>query len=291
MRAGAQKFDVLLGWSPDAEDVVQDATLVALSRLGDLRDPAAAGPWLRAITRNTARMRLRSAGRATTLETSFDLPAREPTPDEMLEAHALRNWVWSALEGLSEPLQLVVLLRYFTGTTSYEQIAALCEVPVGTVRSRLNQARGKLGSALRASADAAHSDTTSIVSRRRNDAEDLLSSATRGQFRATLATATVPDLLLIGPQGQRTRGRAALAHIMDNDLGAGVRQRLNHVTASRRITILECDLVSPPWDPQHCPQAVLWLMTRRDTRIEKIRLFHPAAEATTADGVAVAGPG
>lgn len=58
----------MLGWGPDADDAVQDAILIALSRLGDLRDPAAAGPWLRTITRNAARMRLRSAERKTTLD-------------------------------------------------------------------------------------------------------------------------------------------------------------------------------------------------------------------------------
>ena len=170
-------------------------------------------------------------------------------------------------------------MRYFTEATSYEQIAAACQVPVGTVRSRLNQARTKLDRALRATAAAAHCDTAALTARRRNEANDLLSSAVHGQFRATLTAATVPDLHLIGPQGQRTRGRDALADIMDSDLHAGVRQQLNQITASNRITILECDLLSPPWDPQHCPPAVLWLMTLHDQRIEKIRLFHPDVEA------------
>ena len=161
----------LLGWRPDAEDVVQDAILVALARLGDLRDPAAAGPWLRAITRNAALMRLRSSGRETALGLpADDLPALEPTPEDVLDNHALRDWVWSALAELSESLQVAVLLRYFTTVTSYEQIAAACEVPVGTVRSRLNQARTKLDRALRATAAAAHYDTAALTARRRHEA-------------------------------------------------------------------------------------------------------------------------
>lgn len=266
----------MLGWSPDAEDVVQDAILVGLSRLGELRDPAAVGPWLRAITRNATRMRLRSADRETPISPrADDLPAREPTPQEALDDHALRDWVWTALEALSEPLQTVVLARYFSTATSYDQIAALCEVPVGTIRSRLNQARRKLGDALQASAATAHVDTAALVDQRRREAEDMLSSAANGRFRSTLAAATVPDVRLVGPQGQRGRGRDTLIDIMDSDLAAGVSQRLSGVAAGRRITILECDLLSPPWDPQHCPPAVLWLMTLGDERIETIRLFHP----------------
>ncbi|HET6191075.1 MAG TPA: sigma factor [Trebonia sp.] len=50
----------LLGYGTDADDAVQDAMLTAMSKLGGLRDPAAAGPWLRAIVRNCCRMRLRA---------------------------------------------------------------------------------------------------------------------------------------------------------------------------------------------------------------------------------------
>jgi RNA polymerase sigma-70 factor (ECF subfamily) len=271
----------ILGWGPDAEDVVQDAVLAALSRLRDLRDPMAAGAWLRAITRNTARMRLRSTRRETSIAPPIAaLPARDPTPEEVIDDHALRDWVWSALETLSEPLQEVVLLRYFTPASSYDQIAAVCDVPVGTVRSRLNQARMKLDQALRATANTAHADIDTLVTRRRDEAEALLSSAPRGQFRTVLADTTVPDLRLTSPQGQRVVGRESLADIMDSDLRAGVRQRLNTVTAGQRITILECDLLSPPSNPQHCPPAVLWLMTLRAQRIERIRLFHPPPART-----------
>lgn len=272
----------VLGWGADAEDVVQDAILVALSRLGELRDPTAVGPWLRSITRNAARMRLRAASRETPLALpAYDLPTREPTPEDVLNDHMVRDWVWSALEALSEPLQAVVLARYFSTATSYEQIAALCEVPVGTVRSRLNQARGKLGHALQACAANAHSNNADLADRRRREAEDLLSSAANGQFRATLAAATVPHLDFVGPQGQRARGRDTLTDMMHSDLNAGVSQRLSGVAASRRITILECDLLSPSWNPQHCPPAVLWLMTTHNERIEKIRLFHPNPMTTT----------
>ncbi|MFC9672781.1 MULTISPECIES: hypothetical protein [unclassified Streptomyces] len=41
---------------------MQDATLTALRRIGDVRDPAAVGAWLRAVVRNIARMRRCPAG-------------------------------------------------------------------------------------------------------------------------------------------------------------------------------------------------------------------------------------
>ncbi|HEV7973883.1 sigma-70 family RNA polymerase sigma factor [Amycolatopsis sp.] len=50
----------LLGHGHDADDAVQDASLVALLRIGDVRDPAAVGPWLRMIVRNACRTRPRT---------------------------------------------------------------------------------------------------------------------------------------------------------------------------------------------------------------------------------------
>jgi hypothetical protein len=149
-------------------------------------------------------------------------------------------------------------------------------VPIGTVRSRLSEARRKLTVALLESAATAYDDTAGLRARRHAQAQHLITSGPRGEFHRALAAAATPNLHLFGPQRQRAQGLKVLIDIMDSDLEAGVRQRLRRVTASRRLTILECDLVNPAWDPQHCPPEVLWLMTVHDERIERIKLFHPA---------------
>jgi DNA-directed RNA polymerase specialized sigma24 family protein len=48
----------MIGYGPDTDDVVQDAALVAVRRINDVRNPAAVGPWLRAVVRHECRMRL-----------------------------------------------------------------------------------------------------------------------------------------------------------------------------------------------------------------------------------------
>src|SRR5262249_9959639 len=60
----------ILGYGPDAEDAVQDAMMVALRRIGDLRDPDSAGAWLRTIVRNNCKGQLRS--RTPVLVDDFD---------------------------------------------------------------------------------------------------------------------------------------------------------------------------------------------------------------------------
>jgi DNA-directed RNA polymerase specialized sigma24 family protein len=142
----------MLGWGPDAEDAVQDAMLTALRRPGGLRNPAAAGAWLKAVTRNAARMRLRSTGREIPVAGHADVwPSPEPTPDEILDGVARLG---ALLAGDADRTAAAAgHARYFTEASSYQQIAAACRVPVGTIRSRLSEARRKLTAALLQSGD------------------------------------------------------------------------------------------------------------------------------------------
>ncbi|MEU8006171.1 RNA polymerase sigma factor [Catellatospora sp. NPDC049111] len=266
----------VLGYGPDAEDAVQDAMLTALSRIGQLRDPAAVGPWLRTIVRNNCRMRTRPT-RPIPLPDIASLPlaADGPTPDELVEQRAQRDWIWHALAGLSEPVRLVTLLRYFSDVNSYEQIAALCGVPVGTVRSRLNQGRTRLADLLRATAELAHDDAGAQAEARRREAEQTLVAAERGEFEHVVRSAWWPDLEVVTPNGRFSRGPGVLLAGMDLDLTDGVRQRIRNVLVSGDVLIWEADLISPPDDPEHCPPAVVWAHRLRDQRVSRIRLFHP----------------
>ncbi|MFE4291175.1 RNA polymerase sigma factor [Streptomyces sp. NPDC056647] len=154
-RAGMRAVALsVLGPGPDVDDVVQDAAVTALRRVGDVRDPAAVGAWLRMIVRNAARSLLRGSVPVQPID-DLHLPSTDAGPERWLEQHALRDWIWEAVEELSPALRLPLVLRHFsTGVTSYERIADACGVPVGTVRSRLSQGRSKLASALAATADA-----------------------------------------------------------------------------------------------------------------------------------------
>jgi RNA polymerase sigma factor (sigma-70 family) len=130
----------ILGHGPDAD---QDAMLTAVRRIGEVRDPLAVGAWLRSIVRNNCRALFRRpAPPALPIDGGV-------TPEEVLEKHALRDWVWHAIGELSEADRLVTLLRHFSGVTAYDQIAALCGLPAGAVRSRLSHARRGLADKLR----------------------------------------------------------------------------------------------------------------------------------------------
>ena len=132
----------ILGRGPEAQDAVQDAFLVALRKVDQVHEPAAVGGWLYAILRNVCRMRLRMRLREGQGEILLDeLPCHidqrnsEPSTEESIDRLAMRDWVWTAIAQLTEPLRVVAMLRYFASYNSYEEIASICGVPVGTVRT------------------------------------------------------------------------------------------------------------------------------------------------------------
>lgn len=269
----------LVGYGPDAEDAVQDACLIALRRIGDLRNPHAAGGWLRTVVRNACRMRLRSATEVPLAGLDTVLAASDAGPAQLLERHALRDWVWCALENLSPPLRLAVLLRYFTGITAYQDIADACGVPVGTVRSRLHEARGRLTRALLATADTAYGDVGALTEVRRREAEDLLAAAQRGETAALLSASWSPTVEISASDNFRGVGFGHVVEWLEQDLADGVRGRLANVVASRDLVVWEFDLLSPPGEPDHCPPAAAWLLHLRSGWVERFQLVHSGTPA------------
>ncbi|WP_090770593.1 RNA polymerase sigma factor [Nonomuraea maritima] len=263
----------VLGNRPDVEDAVQDAFLVAVRRIGDVRRAESVGAWLRMIVRNVCRSRLRSPDAPTPVPDLAMLPGAT-SPERILDRHAMRDWLWRAVEELSPTLRMTLMLRHFSPRTpSYEQIAELCGVPVGTVRSRLSEARTKLVAAMAATAESAHADAAALSRASARQAAETLAAAERGRFAELTAERWSPDVALYSGR-QRVGGRDFLVRGMECDLEAGVRQRFVTAVTSRDVTIWEMDLVNPPDDPDHCPPAVAWLMTMKDGRPHEVRLFH-----------------
>ena len=235
-----------LGQPEDAADAVQETFLLALTRLGQVRDPEAVGGWLHAVMRSVCAMELRRpARRVTVTEIDNHMPAAAQDAGEQL---ALRDWVWAALEDLPEPLRLVTLLRFFGPGHSYAEIAQLCGVPVGTVRSRLHQAKAELGARLLAECGTAPRGDAGWAQRVR---ASYLSLAGRNPEPYAAMFAPGAD---VTASGLVVQGRDRIRQMCEQDLGDGIGTRLVDVVSSAAITVIESKFVNP--DPQHCPPAV-----------------------------------
>jgi uncharacterized protein len=139
----------LLGPTPEAQDIAQEAALQAFLRLGELQEPARFGAWLHAIAANLARMELRRR-RVLSLDALPDgaamivLWAAGPhTPEEIHAAREVHDTVVAALNELSDVNREVVIGFYLAGY-SYAELAELLGVPVSTVKGRLFKGRRQL---------------------------------------------------------------------------------------------------------------------------------------------------
>jgi RNA polymerase sigma factor (sigma-70 family) len=115
----------------DGPDAAQEALIAIFRALGRLREPAAIHGWARAIAvREAVRVAAR-AGRAVPAELS-DLPA----PGDAQLAADIRD----VLQRLSPQHRAVLVLRDVEGLDE-QAAAAVLDVPLGTMRSRLSRAR------------------------------------------------------------------------------------------------------------------------------------------------------
>ena len=238
---------VYLGQPEDAADAVQETFLLALTRLGQVRDPEAVGGWLHAVMRSVCAMELRRPARRVTVT---EIDNHVPAAQDAVEQLALRDWVWAALEDLPEPLRLVTLLRFFGRGHSYAEIAQLCGVPVGTVRSRLHQAKAELGARLLAEAGRTPRGDAGWAQRVR---ASYLSLAGRDPDPYVAMFAPDAD---IAASGFVVQGRDQIRAMCEQDLDDGTGTRLVDVVSSAAITVIESKFVNPPDDPRHCPPAV-----------------------------------
>ena len=129
----------------DADDVVHEAYLRALRFIDGLRGDDGRA-WLLTIVRRTCYTwlaRQRDA-RQTALVAVDDQPDdASPNPEALLIQHADRTLVRSAIQALPLEFREVLVLRELENL-SYKEIAAVVDVPLGTVMSRLARARERL---------------------------------------------------------------------------------------------------------------------------------------------------
>ena len=262
-----------LGPGPDVADVVQDANLVAVASLDRLRDPDRARSWLTGITRNLCREQVRRRSDHPVDRIEVEDPS--PGPEERLAGAGLRDWIWDAVDALSEPLRDAVVLRYFSSASTYESIATVLGVPVGTVRSRLSAARHLLGEEIQRLADSAHTDHERLELDRASLFAGITEEYNRGADLDLLRTVMSPMARLTAAGTSDVLvGRDPIVRGLSEDIEAGVHLRLLNVVAAPTMTVIEGAFENPPSDPEHCPPLTTQVMSHRGDEIAAIHLHY-----------------
>ncbi|NLB28861.1 MAG: sigma-70 family RNA polymerase sigma factor [Clostridiales bacterium] len=145
----------MLGNPEDALDASQDAFIRAYTGISKFRGDAKFSVWMYRITYNICLDRLRKARRYQTVpiergddEPELQIPDTSALPEERIVSRETSELVRQGIETLSPKLRSVLVLREVSGL-SYAEIASATGLREGTVKSRINRARGALSDFLR----------------------------------------------------------------------------------------------------------------------------------------------
>lgn len=144
----------LTGNYEDAGDIAQEAFLRVYNSLPEFRGDSSFTTWLYRIVRNACldEMRKRKRQRVTSLDETLEMDDGEMSrqfadstdgPEQALERVEVQRAVLDSINSLDDEYRVVVVLRDIEGY-SYNEIADALGINLGTVKSRLNRARGAL---------------------------------------------------------------------------------------------------------------------------------------------------
>jgi RNA polymerase sigma-70 factor (ECF subfamily) len=146
-----QLFSTLINITKDynmAEEFVQDAFVKAFEKLEMLKNRDQFYAWIKRIAINNAFMHFEKNRRMVDVdrdidennESFFDRVSDYSNPEEELLTDEMRKYVRKFVDALPDKLRAVIILREVEDF-SYEEIAEMLNIPIGTVRSRLFNAR------------------------------------------------------------------------------------------------------------------------------------------------------
>ena len=128
----------------------QDTMLRLYEKKHYYKEIAKFSTWLYTIARNLANTELRKKKKRKTTylsqlskERQFEIPAMQDDVDQSLQNEFINDRIQSAINNLPEHFKVVIILRDIQ-ELSYEEISNIVEVPLGTIKSRINRARIQL---------------------------------------------------------------------------------------------------------------------------------------------------
>ena len=134
-----------------AEDLVQDTLLKLYTHKDSYQEIAKFSTWLYTIAANLARTELRKKKRRKTFSVTelsrddreFIIASSDVDPSEDHSSQIFEKSVQRALAELPDDFKTIIILRDIQ-ELSYDEISKIVDVPLGTVKSRINRGRVKL---------------------------------------------------------------------------------------------------------------------------------------------------
>ena len=265
----------ICGHTPLAQDAVQETFISAFIHYSSLRDASSFYPWLKKILVNHCLHLLRkersiAVGKSIEKKDAVILQSIE----ENFERSANKQQLFEALDHLSEELRSCVMLRYFSNYSTYEEIAQMLAIPVGTVRSRLAAAREKLLAYYNKSVDASD-DAIKEAGQWSSYYHQLCNKLYHDwENRKEFIEHFVPLLNIRFTSGKLAQGRPLFEKEIHEDLHFGTFFKVNTITSSGNISVIEGCTNNPPEYPDRCPPSSVLIMFRENDKVDTLHLIN-----------------
>ncbi len=140
-----------VGNRTDAEDIVQETFLRVYKNKHYYKEIAKFSTWVYTIAGNLAKTELRrrkrhkifSVSNFVNEERDYDIPDENRNPEQEVDGTIKEDIIQKAIEKLPPKFKEVIILRDVQGF-AYEEISQILNIPLGTVKSRVNRGRLKL---------------------------------------------------------------------------------------------------------------------------------------------------
>lgn len=266
----------ICGNTPAAEDAVQDTFTIAWLKLSQLKEPAAMGAWLKSIVTHYC-YRLRRGHSFQNLDSIESVGRTHGWENELMDKYD-RLWKQSRISGaiatLPEMLRTTLLLRYFSEAQSYGQIARVLEIPVGTVRSRLHQAKQQLKEYWQQNSD--HDQSTLTSSEEWNAFYFASFSGLHHDdyFKNKFVSHLDSRLQVVFTSGRRTVGSEVIEVMVHEDREVGSWFSPFNVQTSGNISIVEAKYHNSPANPGHCPEGTVCILSRDGKKVTDLQIVN-----------------
>ena len=136
----------------DSEDLAQDAFIKLYRSKHLYQEIAKFSTWFYTIAINVAKTYIKKKSKLSTLSISdydpendkdFDIPANVLEPDEETNARLENYYIQKAINSLDDTYKEAIILRDIQDL-DYKEIAKILDIPIGTVKSKINRGREKL---------------------------------------------------------------------------------------------------------------------------------------------------
>jgi RNA polymerase sigma-70 factor (ECF subfamily) len=259
-----------------AEDAIQDAYINAFIHISEVKNPENFFYWLRTIVKRSCLQYLnKNEGNLPLSSKLIGFKLIDNNLEAEIEKNNMNEFLWERISHLSETLRIVVLLRYFSEFGEYENISDILGIPIGTVKSRLNEAKKQLRKIW-------NYELSEMPNNIRIEAnywnEFYTQSFTYLQnniwVRNKFINHFLPDISIRYTSSKTVRGRSFIEREIEEDIKFGISYDVHSVFNLKNTGILQAENINSIDYPDRCPPMTTFIFHRKSDVTHYLQLHN-----------------